>query len=101
MFNECVSKRLTGIDSYESYLLLLKSIFKSTKSEKVLAVGSGLANTEQILIEKDVVSGSIDAYELSDVAVKKANHRIYETGLSDRIKVRCGDVLKFGISHNI
>jgi SAM-dependent methyltransferase len=70
--------------------------FLTPPPARVLALGAGMAFTEEHLLRRNYAQ-RILAYELSGTAVEKARRRLADAGLSDRIELRSADVLEEGL----
>lgn len=67
--------------------------FLTPPPARMLALGSGMAFTEEHLLRQNF-AGHIVAYEMSETAVERARERFAEAGLSGRIEMRAADVLQ-------
>jgi SAM-dependent methyltransferase len=95
LWREAVARRTTGrVDGHPHLALATRHL--SNPAEKMLALGSGLAATEEWFVECGFVKHCL-AYEASRTAVEKARERIAAAGLSDRLDIRCGDALEENI----
>lgn len=95
LWRESIARRLTGSPDGNPTLEFAQRHFSPPK-KKMLAIGSGLASVEEWYVKCGFVE-HCTAFESSHVAVEKARERIAEAGLSDRLEMRCGDVLEAGI----
>jgi SAM-dependent methyltransferase len=68
-------------------------LFLTPPPARMLALGSGMAFTEEHLLRHDFAQ-HILAYEMSPTAVERARARFAEGGLSGRIEMRAADVLE-------
>lgn len=92
LYQHAIAKRLTGaID--KNPLEIIARQFMNPPSNRVLAIGSGMAFCEEWLVSCGFAQ-HIVAYEQSSVAVEAARSRIETAGLSDKIEIRCSDVMK-------
>lgn len=95
LYKQAIAKRLTG-NANGNPLRTICQKYLSPSAAKMLAVGSGLAIVEESLVRDGFVDKLV-AFEASKVAVETARERIARNGLSNRIEMRCGDVMQAGI----
>lgn len=92
LYQRAVARPQTGsLDGYN--LDEVGRRFLTPPVARMLALGSGMAFTEEHLLRQDYAR-HIVAYEMSPTAVEKAKARFAEAGLSDRIELRAADVLE-------
>ena len=91
LYGHAIARPQTG--STEGYNLeRIGRLFLAPSPGRVLAIGSGMAFVEEQLVRQNFAR-HVTAYEMSGAAVEKARARFESSGLSDRIEMRCGDVL--------
>jgi SAM-dependent methyltransferase len=92
LYRHAIAKPQTGsLDGYN--LDRVGRTFLTPPPERVLALGSGMAFTEEHLLRNNFAQ-HITAYEMSTIAVERARARFADAGLSDRIDLRAVDVLQ-------
>ena len=95
LYQRAVARPQTGsVDGYN--LDRVGRAFLTPPPARMLALGSGMAFTEEHLLRQNFAQ-HIVAYEMSATAVERAAARFREAGLSDRIEMRAADVLEDGI----
>lgn len=91
LYKHAIARPQTGsLDGYN--LDRVGRTFLTPPAPRVLALGSGMAFTEEHLLRNNYAQ-HITAYEMSATAVERARARFEEAGLSDRIEMRAADVL--------
>jgi SAM-dependent methyltransferase len=95
LYKQSTAKQLTG-DAEGIPLQMVAERYLKPAVKKMLAVGSGLAFSEEWLTKNGYVEHVV-AFEASSVAVDSARERIRALSLQDRIEMRCGDVLNAGL----
>lgn len=92
LYQRSVARPQTGsLDGFN--LDRVGRLFLTPPPSRVLALGSGMAFSEEHLLRQNYAK-TIVAYEMSATAVEKATARFAEAGLSDRIELRTSDVLE-------
>jgi len=92
LYQHAVARPQTG--SVEGYNLdRVGRAFLTPPPAKMLALGSGMAFTEEHLLRHDFAQ-HILAYEMSSTAVERARARFEAAGLTGRIEMRAADVLE-------
>ncbi|MBV9748215.1 MAG: class I SAM-dependent methyltransferase, partial [Acetobacteraceae bacterium] len=71
-------------------------LFLTPPPARMLALGSGMAFTEEHLLRQGYAQHVV-AYEMSRAAVERARERFAAAGLSERIEMRSADVLDDGL----
>jgi SAM-dependent methyltransferase len=88
-------RRLTGrMDANPNDELALTFMVPPIK--KMLAIGSGLASSEEWYVACGYVE-HCTAFEMSEVAVERAKERLKAAGLAEKLDMRAGDVRKAGL----
>lgn len=91
LYQHAVARPQTGsLDGYN--LDRVGRTFLTPPPARVLALGCGMAFTEEYLLRQNYAQHII-AYEMSETAVARARARLAEAGLADRIEMRAADVL--------
>lgn len=91
LYRHAIARPQTGsLDGYN--LDRVGREFLTPPPERMLALGSGMAFTEEHLLRNNYAR-HITAYEMSATAVERARLRFAEAGLADRIEMRAADVL--------
>jgi SAM-dependent methyltransferase len=93
LYKHAVAKRLLGGEGEGNPSDPVAAQFFNPPIAKALAIGCGLAFFEEWLAICGHVE-TIDAFELSEVAVASAKARLAAAGLADRVRMNAGDVLK-------
>jgi SAM-dependent methyltransferase len=92
LYERAIARPQTGsLDGYN--LDRVGRRFLTPPPARMLALGSGMAFTEEHLLRHDYAQ-RIVAYEMSGAAVERARERFAEAGLADRIEMRAADVLE-------
>lgn len=96
LYQRSVAKPQTGsLDGFN--LDRVGRQFLTPPPARVLALGSGMAFSEEYLLRNNY-AGTIVAYEMSATAVEKARARLAEAGLGGRIEMHTTDVLEDGLA---
>lgn len=96
LYERAIARPQTGaLDGYN--LDRVGRLFLTPPPERMLALGSGMAFTEEHLLRQGYAQ-HIVAYEMSSAAVERARERFAEAGLADRIELRSADVLQEDLS---
>lgn len=96
LYQYAIAKRLTGsIDG--NPLEKIARQFLNPPANRILAIGSGMAFSEEWLVAQGFARHVV-AYEGSSVAVEAARTRLRAVGLGDKIEMRCGDVMMDAIA---
>ena len=91
LYERAIARPQTGsLDGYN--LDRVGRLFLTPPPARMLALGSGMAFTEEHLLRHGYAQ-HIVAYEMSRSAVERARERFSEAGLGDRIELRSADVL--------
>ena len=92
LYEHAIARPQTGsLDGYN--LDRVGRTFLTPPPARMLAIGSGMAFTEEHLLRQNFAQ-HITAYEMSATATERARARFAEAGLSDRIELRAADVLE-------
>ena len=92
LYQRAIARPQTGeLDGYN--LDRVGRRFLTPPPARLLALGSGMAFTEEHLLRHDYAQ-HITAYEMSGSAIERARVRLDDAGLGDRIELRVGDVLQ-------
>ncbi|MDG0980798.1 MAG: class I SAM-dependent methyltransferase [Halieaceae bacterium] len=91
LWKHSVAKQLTGSSEGDPQRQIA-SQFLSPPAERILSIGAGMAFAEEWLVSNGFAK-KIVAYEYSSVAVEAARTRLKQAGLSEKIEMRCGDVM--------
>jgi SAM-dependent methyltransferase len=92
LYQRAIARPQTGsLDGYN--LDRVGRTFLTPPPARMLAIGSGMAFTEEYLLRQGFAQ-HITAYEMSTTAVERARARLAEAGLADRIELRSADVLE-------
>ena len=92
LYERAIARPQTGtLDGYN--LDRVGRAFLTPPPARMLALGSGMAFTEEHLLRNDFAQ-HIVAYEMSATACERATARFAEAGLGDRIEMRAADVLE-------
>ncbi len=91
MYQHAVAEPLTGsLDGYP--VAHMAQQFMTPAPARVLAIGSGMAFTEEYLVQNGFAQHVL-AYEMSRTAIESAKQRVAGKPYADRLELRSGDVL--------
>ena len=95
LYQHSIAKRLTGtLDG--NPLDVIASRFLCPPAKRLLALGSGMAYSEEWLVKCGYVD-RVDIFESSAVAVEAVRERIAQAGLQSQIDVHNEDVVSVGL----